>query len=291
MVLGANSTSMAAWDTRLGFTRRPFVSALRSLSEDGGAVFCMEVQLTRVFPIGHVDVKDGAPEAMSGGEVRDEQAEAQAQRQWEARREDCESQLAVKMESKLKQLDTLQDLLAGYAADWVPETSPSRPIGSSPETSDLGDYDLYAADLFEVLLTSERQASVLSQELIKDKRGILLGKLLEVLSQRSDRIREDAQAEVVQELNQLCPPRRVMSFRECRFVDCAAAETLRKPTKRTGQLKIRDIDHQPEGFIVEGGKYRVMNLVPVRLSSWRGADDDGDVFLTTRKDTKWVRVE
>lgn len=292
VVLGANSTSMAAWDARLGFTRRPFVSALRSLSKDGGPVFCMEVQLTRVFPIGHVDVNDGAPEAMSGGEVRDEEAEAQAQRHWEARREDCESRLASKMESKLKQLDTLQDLLASHAADWVPETSLGS--SSSQDMSHLGDYDLFAADLFEVLLTSERQSSVLSQELSKDKNGILLGKLLEVLSQRSDRIRADARAEVLEELNQLCPPRRVMSFRECRFVDCAAAavlNNLRKPTKRTGQLKIRDIDHQPEGFIVQGGKYRVMNLVPVRLSSWRGADDEGDVFLTTRKDTKWTRVE
>lgn len=280
LVLAANSTSMAQWDARLGFSQRHFVSTLRSLSGDGGVVTCIEIELTRVFPVGHVD--DGS----NGGEVRDEEAEAKAQREWDARREDCESRLTNKMADELKPLDALQDLLASYAADRDGDDG-----GTGSNEYSAADLDLLAADLFEELLTAERPASLLSHHLAKAGHGMLLDKLLEVYSERGEKMRLEARGEMAKELDQLCPRRRVTSFRECRFVDGpAGGATLQRPCRRRGQLKIRDIDKYPEGLIAEGCKYRVTNLAPIKPSTWRGADEDADVFLTTRRETKWTRI-
>ncbi|CAO1635642.1 unnamed protein product [Sympodiomycopsis kandeliae] len=274
LVLNANSTSIAKWDARLGFTRRSFVSTLRSLTPDGGVVTCMEIVLTRLFPPGYADVGNGG-EMSASSQIRDKAAEAEAQQKWEAQREDCQTRLSEKKDQQLRRLDLLQDLLYSYASD----SAPMR--GDSDSRSD--DYDLFAEDLFEDLMNSDRQAAILSAELGKEGGDHLLSKLLETLSRRGEAIRMDAQIELLNELNQLCPPRRVLSFQECRFEDLSSS----KASGRTVQLKIRDIDSYPEGLIAEGGRYRVSNLAPVRLGSWRGADEKADVFLTTRRDTKW----
>jgi breast cancer 2 susceptibility protein len=75
----ANSTSLARWDTRLGFHRGPFVSSLRSLSADGGSVTLLDIIVTKLFPVGFVETDEKG----RSGRPFDQSAEDDAQRAWE----------------------------------------------------------------------------------------------------------------------------------------------------------------------------------------------------------------
>ncbi|ELU39385.1 BRCA2, oligonucleotide/oligosaccharide-binding domain-containing protein [Rhizoctonia solani AG-1 IA] len=75
----ANSTSLARWDTRLGFHRGPFVSSLRSLSADGGSVTLLDIIVTKLYPVGFVETDEKG----RSGRPFDQNAEDDAQRAWE----------------------------------------------------------------------------------------------------------------------------------------------------------------------------------------------------------------
>ncbi len=59
LIISGNSTSIAAWSTRLGFTNKPFISSLPSLTRDGGAVSLMDIRIKKVFPLAYISGKRG----------------------------------------------------------------------------------------------------------------------------------------------------------------------------------------------------------------------------------------
>lgn len=305
--LTGNSTSLARWDDRLGFRKRPYIATLRSLSPDGGVITCMEVVLTRLFPIAYVEAASTSSQQRAG--TRGAAEEAEAQREWENRYEDCRAKLAAKLEHDLKTIQDVQGLLASHAEDLAfgsaglddPDDHENRPFTQ--------DYDSIAEDILEHLLSSPKPGTVLAERLravakSEGARRTIITRLLSASTARSEAMQDEARSDLDAELNRVCPPRRVRSFRVCRFTDAAVSGggpagannaaagagpgRPRKPCHRTVQLTVWDVAQLGEDMLVEGGKYRVTNLIPTQRSAWRGPDVQADAFLATRRDSTWT---
>lgn len=84
VVLTGNSTTLARWNAKLGFTKELFTASLRSLTADGGNVAWVEVVLTRMYAVGHLDATK-APSSQVIGGPWDEVEERRRQAEWEVR--------------------------------------------------------------------------------------------------------------------------------------------------------------------------------------------------------------
>ena len=63
--LAANSTRRARWDAKLGFQKKKgFVVGLSSLSHTGGSVACIDVIITRIYPLMYLDTLDDGTKLM-----------------------------------------------------------------------------------------------------------------------------------------------------------------------------------------------------------------------------------
>ena len=60
-----NSSCVADWDEKLGFSKKTFIATLRSLSPEGGTAALMDLTILKVYPIGFRESgeagKDQAP--------------------------------------------------------------------------------------------------------------------------------------------------------------------------------------------------------------------------------------
>lgn len=59
LIMSGNSTSLAHWHAKLGFSPTPFIAGLGSLSPDGGLVPLVDVLIERAFPCGFIDLRRG----------------------------------------------------------------------------------------------------------------------------------------------------------------------------------------------------------------------------------------
>jgi hypothetical protein len=64
-----------------------------------------------------------------------------------------------------------------------------------------------------------------------------------------------------------------------------------KGKKRTAQLQVWDAHQLAKGVLKETGQYLVSNLAPAQPASWCGAQDSGEIFLCTNRNTIWKRLE
>ncbi|CCO29828.1 Breast cancer type 2 susceptibility protein homolog AltName: Full=Fanconi anemia group D1 protein homolog [Rhizoctonia solani AG-1 IB] len=135
----ANSTSLARWDTRLGFHRGPFVSSLRSLSADGGSVTLLDIIVTKLFPVGFVETDEKG----RSGRPFDQSAEDDAQRAWEERRSNEASKWRLELEKRLERMRSAAGRLrhsakgASFNAEDIPEDAETF-----LEEFEEGEYDL-----------------------------------------------------------------------------------------------------------------------------------------------------
>jgi breast cancer 2 susceptibility protein len=293
LVLSGNGTSPAPWDSRMGFQKHAFSASLRSLTADGGLIPSMEVTITRLFPIAYVESNGTSMQQM--GSARGAAEEADAQRAWEARRDDSRSRLEGKIEHDLKHIDEVQELLSasvGQDSGSTDQSEEEEDDGSQSDSAFALDYDLLADNTLDDLLSSDTPSSTLASRLRSlptTRQRRFLCRLSYLAAVRSDHMRRAARAGLELELNGLCPVRKVRSFRVCRFID--AREAKRKgPSKRTVQLTVWDLGDLDQGTLEEGATYKVTNLIPTQRSSWRSCNVEADAFLATRRDSTWKRL-
>lgn len=72
--LHGNSSTLARWDAKLGFRPTPFIATLRSLSGDGGPVMLMDIVVTKLFPIGYIEMREDGERASPMCEAEERQA-------------------------------------------------------------------------------------------------------------------------------------------------------------------------------------------------------------------------
>ncbi|KAG8763946.1 hypothetical protein FRC11_008273 [Ceratobasidium sp. 423] len=260
-----NSTSLARWDARLGFHRGPFAASLRSLSADGGPVTLLDVIVTRLFPIGFVETDE------KGRSSRpfDQSAEDDAQRVWEERRTNEASKWRLHLEKKLERMSSATGRFkhlakgASFNAEEIPEDAEYF-----LEEFEEAEYDL---DMLKARKFEPTSAAWLA----------------DAVQTKYDEFYERREEEMERELASTCPPRKVRNFRVVVIKD---ARSLRKPTERTAQLTAWDVLAFGTDALRVGQRYLLSNVQPSQPGSWRKNDFGGDIYLSTRRDTKWTAV-
>ncbi|KAG8936214.1 hypothetical protein FRC02_003914 [Tulasnella sp. 418] len=257
LALTGNSTSLARWDTKLGFQPRPFIATLRSLSPDGGPVMLMDIVVTKVFPVGYVDMNgDRTPKC--------EAEEREAAALWKTQYENEEAKLQSELEKKVYALEGLAERLA------------ARGISPSADADPPG----YLEDLFEELEESNNPTLQ-----IKDLVPHESGWLARIIRNKCVSMRETARDLIARELESRFPPRNIRNFRVIRFKDY---QTKKHQPTRTGQLTVWDVLSLGENAMVEGKRYLVTNIVPSQPKAWQRHDREGEACFNTRKDSRWI---
>ncbi|TKY84780.1 hypothetical protein EX895_005860 [Sporisorium graminicola] len=296
LALAANSVSLARWDAKLGFASRPFCASARSLSPEGGLVSLMDVVIDKVFPRAYVDVDRSAP---SAGAPRGEQEEAEEREAYNQRREDAIQRLELEMEAENRRLYDLVEALSYLTGDSFLPTIPDDPNGR---------LEALANQLFEQLIAQPNPAAAVNEKVVAAGHKVLVPWLHNFA--KSAILNEDGLtgSRMIAKLDEMCPPRKVREFRVVRLKDArlpppvpqapgsagtaqqagnpGARLQKRNPHARTVKLNVWDAAELGDE-LREGRRFLVTNLVPASKSAWRKPDDEGDIFLSTRRDTKW----
>lgn len=293
--LSANSVSLARWDARLGFAAAPFVATLRSLTPEGGLISLMDVVITKVYPLAYCDVDASAGKP---GAPRGEQEEAEEKEAWAKRREDAIQQIELRIESESRRMYDLVEALSDLASDSFLPSVPEDPTGR---------LEALASQVFDQLISHADPAAAVQDLVIKAGHTILAPWLHNMA--KSALLAEDGigSSRLARDLDRICPPRKVREFRVVRFRDArlppppvqAAGQAngngngngakKKNPYARQVQLHVWDA-HQLGEELQEGRRFLVANLIPMSKTAWRKPDESAEVFLSTRRDTKWRPV-
>ncbi|SGZ16932.1 BQ5605_C020g09080 [Microbotryum silenes-dioicae] len=309
LAITGNSTSLAQWDARLGFTGHAFTATLRSLSPAGGVVPLLDVIVERVFPRGYIDAGKG-----SGGEPWNEVEERRRQEEWlvsfAPNQISCHLRLmqAVpfgqngsakarnggdKAAKAMALWDELTDMLreAVETSSNGPETARSSagvfhlPKKNSSKTDGrLGFPDDHDPD--EVLDRLKEAASRFQRaNIVRRLSSQHVTSCLDKLAERAEIAKERrSRGYDVDESQMQRAPRSVRSFRVIRIRDALVTDETK--SQRTAQLTVWDCDNLGDDFLREGKRYMISNAVPKGVWNLRSSE----ITLSTRKDAKWKRL-
>ncbi|KAH7338915.1 BRCA2, oligonucleotide/oligosaccharide-binding, domain 1-domain-containing protein [Rhizoctonia solani] len=260
-----NSTSLARWDARLGFHRGPFVASLRSLSADGGTIALLDVIITKLFPIGFVETDEKG----RSGRPFDQSAEDDAQRAWEERRANEASRWRIQLEKRVERMRSATGRFRHLAkgASFNAEETPEDAEAFLDEFEEA-EYDL---DMLKARKFEPASAAWLAN----------------AIRTKCDEVYERREEEMEREIASVCPPRKVRNFRVVVIKD---ARPLQKPTGRTAQLTAWDVLAFGTEALCVGQRYLLANVQPSQPGSWRKNELDSDIYLSTRRDTKWTAI-
>ncbi|SCZ93209.1 BZ3500_MvSof-1268-A1-R1_Chr6-2g08531 [Microbotryum saponariae] len=290
LAITGNSTSLARWDARLGFTGHAFTATLRSLSSAGGVVPLLDVIVERVFPRGYIDAGKG-----SGGEPWNEAEERRRQEEWlngsaKARNGGDKAAKAMAL------WDELTDMLREAA-----ETS-----NNGPETARSSSDD---HDPDEVLDRLKEAASRIQRaNIVRRLSSQHVTSCLDKLAERAEIAKERRSRGYDVDESMQRAPRNVRSFRVIRIRDALVTDETK--SQRTAQLTVWDCDHLGDDFLREGKRYMVSHDIYCVSSTWLMNDRahhnrnqisnvvpkgvwnlrSSEITLSTRKDAKWKRL-
>lgn len=92
LTIYGNSSCIAAWDRRLGFTYRRCTATLRSLSPEGGPAALLDLTILKIYPIGYKETGEANREKPSWNEAE----ERARQNKWEVRQCPLSASLGVR---------------------------------------------------------------------------------------------------------------------------------------------------------------------------------------------------
>ncbi|KAF8846093.1 hypothetical protein BDN67DRAFT_891569, partial [Paxillus ammoniavirescens] len=264
LLLTGNSSHMAPWHGKLGFQRGPFVATLNSLTADGGVVAVMMFEVIKALPVAYIEFFEEANGRKGRQGPYDAKEESKLSTQWKAKRESHASELWSEYEKR-------QSMMVDYA-ERLEQHGPPDKI-----------YDMYDAMQEDPAAAKCMISSISCQDAIWLARHI---------RERTVEEREGVSREIEQELESICPPRNVKAFCVLLVKD---AHTQKYPSKRRAQVTVWDVPAlSAEGWtgppFTPEQRFLVTNLVPVQPSAWMDRSSGSEVYLSTRKDTKWTRI-
>ncbi|SPO40576.1 uncharacterized protein PSFLO_06058 [Pseudozyma flocculosa] len=326
--LSANSVSLARWDARLGFSRQRFFASLRSLLPEGGVVSAMDIVITKVFPLAYIDADSDAKSKAGQQGARGEAEEHEERDAWLQRYEETRARLEARFDQGDRRLEALMMALEVYCsgASAAPAPAPARTSSSGSTDSTLRHED-DAFSLFCTLEEADDPVAAFKRLAVEAGKLHLVPHLVQLVQSRLMAGGEESRYLLQHELEKLCPPRRVRDFRVVRFRDArlpappassattaasgapaddarspnprarlartgggGPGEAAKNPYARTVQLTVWDAAALGDR-LRPGARFVVSNLVPTQKRSWRRPDEAADVFLSTRRDTRWTPVE
>ncbi|KAG8219560.1 hypothetical protein J3R82DRAFT_511, partial [Butyriboletus roseoflavus] len=267
LLLTGNSTHMAPWHAKLGFQRGPFVATLNSLTADGGNVAVMMLTVIKAYPVAYIEFVEDTNGRKRREGPHDAKEESRLNMQWKTKRNSHASRLWSEYEKRrCKLLDCAERL--EQRADGPPDKI-------------YNIYDTLQED-------TEAAKSIISSIGHEDA-----GWLARHIRERTVQERDEASREIEQELESTCPQRDVKAF--CVMV-VNDTRTHKYPSKRTAQITVWDVpgvsipDGCTQSPFVPGQRYLVTNLVPTQASAWMDCSSGGEVYLSTRKNSKWTLI-
>ncbi|KWU44262.1 hypothetical protein RHOSPDRAFT_29372 [Rhodotorula sp. JG-1b] len=263
LVISGNSTSLAPWHSKLGFTPEPFVASLGSLSPDGGLAPLVDVFVKRAFPCGYIDLRRGR-----GTETWSEEEELTRAEEWKLGRQRVEAKLADAMEKEATEEDALVELLKEAAERYHHSPKTARETSPAEEPDEILD---------------RIESATNKQAVIRQLDSRQVHAVLALAQENAQSSRYRAVEGLQKELADRYPPREVREFRVLRIVD---AREGTKKSQRTAQLTVWDAQSFEADFFREGQRYMISNLVP--KGNWRPTDRE--ISLATRRDTRWTKV-
>ncbi|KAF8560092.1 hypothetical protein OG21DRAFT_24217 [Imleria badia] len=277
LMLTGNSTHMAPWHAKLGFHRGPFVATLNSLTADGGNVAVMVLTVMKAYPVAYIEFvedTDGRKQRVGPHDVKEE---LKLSTQWKTKRESHASKVWVEYEKRRYRMLDYAERLEQRAGS---KFRPSQEDGPPDKTYDI--YDTLQEDI-------EAAKSVISSIGHEDA-----GWLARHIRDRAVQEQDLVSKEIEQELESICPSRDVKAFCVIAVND---ARTYKYPSKRTAQVTVWDVpgvsvtEGCTQSPFVPGQRYLVTNLVPTQASAWMDRSSNGEVYLSTRKNSKWTLVK
>ncbi|KAJ7109900.1 hypothetical protein C8R44DRAFT_800881 [Mycena epipterygia] len=266
LVLSGNSSHLVPWHAKLGFQIAPWVATMNSLTADGGVVSAMDLVILKTYPIAFLEFYEDENGEKQREGPRNEQDERAADEKWKRRREVHESKLREELAKKEMRYQGYAERLERRAgAQFAPS------VDDEP-TDDI-------EELYEELEDPAGAAAVLSR--VSPTTAGWLGRFI---IDRVEKERERAGDEIEQELKTVCPPREVRNFRVLLVQDAC---TRRRGANRSAQLTVWDVLGM--GFEV-GQRYSVTNLVPTAQSAWMDCGMGSEIYLSSRRDSKWKRM-
>ncbi|KAG0144618.1 hypothetical protein CROQUDRAFT_659820 [Cronartium quercuum f. sp. fusiforme G11] len=260
--LEGNSTARARWHESLGIRFKPWFASLRSLSFDGGRVGMVDVIVVRVFGTMFVDEKGGG-ERWGGEEEVDRQAE------WEIARQTEADKISLERQEEQEQVFRVRDLVKGAYEGGYPANGKSA--GGEEQTG----FDV--DEWLEGLMNESIDVRKASTEQLK-----------ELLEGTQDLVDQFERTDVQKILDERVPPRRIRQVCTLRIRDF---QSFRDPeAQRTAQLLVQDLSRVEEDLLKEGHRYWIQNIQPQRKIVWDARQERAELFLCTRRDTKWRRV-
>lgn len=276
LVISGNSSHLVPWHTKLGFQRGPCVSTLHSLTADGGVVAAMDLIIIKMYPIAFVEFFEDEDGQKRREGPRNEIEEAQVNEKWVRRREIEASKLRGELEKKTSRYESYIDRL-------------ERKAGINFQPKD-GDYPPDKIDdLYDQLEGPTDAAGVLARISPGDA-----GWLAKHIRRRIESDQERIGEEIEQELRTNCPARDVRSFRILIVKD---ARTDRRPANRTAQLTVWDVlnlslsEGSAAGTFELGKRYLVTNVIPTQPNAWMDCEPGSEVYLSTRRDSRWTAIK
>ncbi|THV07479.1 hypothetical protein K435DRAFT_643336 [Dendrothele bispora CBS 962.96] len=264
--LSGNSTRLAPWHAKLGFQSSFGMVTMRSLTPDGGLVPVMDLVVQKVYPIAYLEIIiDEEGRRIQEG-PRSEADEARCVDIWKQTREAEESRLRLEHEKKITRYLGYADRLEHRCGDRFATDEPPDNIES----------------LYDELEEPEDAGRAISRTSLNEA-----GWLARYIRTRIERDGESARDEIEKELENICPPRNIRSFRVIVVQD---ARTERFPANRKAQLTIWDVLHVHLTESRSPGHFEVSNLVPSQKSAWMKHKPDSEIFLVSSKNSRWQKV-
>ncbi|KAF9479433.1 hypothetical protein BDN70DRAFT_906293 [Pholiota conissans] len=278
LVISGNSSHLMPWHTKLGFTQGPCISTLHSLTADGGVVAALDFVIVKAHPIAYLEFiqhEDGKRETIG---PRNEAEEMQVNESWKKQREIEASKLRAEYEKKIARYEGYIDRL-------------ERKAGGNLES--IRGSDNYPPDhidsLYDELEYPDTAATLMARISPNDAAWLSLH-----VRKENEKGRESVGEEIEKELQSICPARQVRSFRVLIIQD---ARTLRRPANRKAQLTIWDVTNitfdegDKAGAFEAGQRFMATNLNPQQPKAWMDCSPGSEVFLSTRRDTRWTKIK
>ncbi|KAG6837644.1 hypothetical protein H0H93_004920 [Arthromyces matolae] len=277
LVISGNSSHLAPWHAKLGFSPRPFIATFRSLTSDGGMVAAMDIVVVKIHPIAYLEFIQGEDGTSTHQPPRKEDAEAAAHEKWKQNRDREFSKLYAQYEKKW-------DRYEGHIARL------ERRSGSVILTSSQEEFPL---DVLENLY-DELEDPVRAPNVIAGLGTATCRQLAEFIRHRLNREKTNAIEEIEHELQQICPPRFVKNFR---IVVIQDARVRKHAGNRTAQLTVWDVRNlsfseggSPGSFEI-GQRFLVTNLKPTQPTYWMGHEPGSEVYLCTGQHSRWTQIK
>ncbi|KAJ4002292.1 hypothetical protein F5050DRAFT_1559157, partial [Lentinula boryana] len=274
LIIHSNSSQLAPWHAKLGFQRGPYIFTMHSLTPEGGNVTLMDVVVLQVHPVAYLEICIGPDGKKYQEGPRNEADETACKKSWRKKREAAESRIYDAHEKKVARYLLYAERL---------EQKGTR-FGCSSFEDLSGDID----GLYEELEEPEDAARVVSQT-----NGSKATCLALHIRDRLEKDRERVKDELEKEVDDICPPRNIRSFR---VIIARDFSTSRFPANRIAQITIWDVmdlkltEDKPQGHFGAGWRCRVTNLIPSSKAAWMGNEPGAQIFLVSTRVTKWQKL-